>query len=329
MHSIALNASFLDNAIRMRIEDRGPIRNVLLVGCGASRADLYPGKFLITREAATLYADTFTANEFVHATPGALGAHSVVILCSHSGGTAETVESARLAQSAGALTIALTHNESGGITETVDHAIIYEWGDDTPVDNNPMTIALALCLEVLQQAEGYAHYDTFRTAIEQIDGIVRAAQESVRASADAFAHRRGNDSPFYILSSGASYAHAYAFAICSLMEMQWLDAAAIHSGEFFHGPFEITDDDTNFIVLVNEGSTRALDERVLAFLDRHAKKVESIDARELGLGALPGAIVDYFNPVLFYSVLTGYRDALARVREHPVDTRRYMGKVEY
>jgi fructoselysine-6-P-deglycase FrlB-like protein len=82
-------------------------------------------------------------------------------------------------------------------------------------------------------------------------------------------------------------------------------------------------------VLVNVGRTRALDERVLTFLDRYAKKVEIVDARELGLGGLPESVVDYFNPVLFYSVLTVYRDALARVREHPVDLRRYMGKVEY
>ncbi len=329
MHSIALDTSSLGDAIEARISDRGTIRNALLVGCGASRADLYPGRFLITREAKELHADTFTANEFVHATPGVLGEHSVVILCSHSGGTAETVESARIAQRAGALTVALTHNETGDITAAVDHTVLYEWGDDTRVDNNPMTIALALCLEVLQRTEGYAHYDAFRDAMTRIDGIVRAAQRTIHDSADAFGRRHKDDSPFYILSSGASYAHAYAFAICSLMEMQWLDAAAIHSGEFFHGPFEITDDATNFIVLVNEGRTRPLDERVLAFLDRHAKNVEVVDARALGLGELPETVVDYFNPVLFYSVLTVYRDALARVREHPVDMRRYMGKVEY
>ena len=216
MHSIALNASSLSEAIRARIADHGPIRNVLLVGCGASRADLYPGKFLIASEARSINADTFTANEFVHATPAALGEQSIVILCSHSGGTAETVESARIARDAGALTIALTHNASGDIAAVVDHAIIYEWGDDTRVDKNPMTIALALCLEVLQQVEGYAHYDAFREAVGRIDGIVRAAQEAVRENADAFAERHQDDSPFYILSSGASFAHAYAFAICSL-----------------------------------------------------------------------------------------------------------------
>jgi fructoselysine 6-phosphate deglycase len=329
MDSFALNASSLGDAIRARIADRGAIRNVLLVGCGASRADLYPGRFLVTTEAKQLQADTFTANEFVHATPGMLAEHSVVILCSHSGSTAETVEAAGVAQSAGALSIALTHNASGAIADAVDHSIVYDWGDDARIDNNPMTVALALCLEVLEQAEGYAHYHAFRDAIGKIDGIVRAALDAVRERAGTFAEGFEDDSPIYILSSGASYAHAYAFAICSLMEMQWLDAAAIHSGEFFHGPFEITDEATNFIVLVNEGRTRPLDERVLAFLDEHATKVEIVDARALGLAALPASIVDYFNPVLFYSVLTVYRDALARVREHPVDTRRYMGKVKY
>ena len=131
------------------------------------------------------------------------------------------------------------------------------------------------------------------------------------------------------MSSGASYGHAYGFAICSLMEMQWLHGSAIHSGEFFHGPFEVTDKETNFIVLVNEGSTRPLDQRVLMFLERYAKNYEVIDAQELGIGALPGSVVAYFNPILFYSVLSDYREALAKIRNHPLETRRYMGKVEY
>lgn len=41
------------------------------------------------------------------------------------------------------------------------------------------------------------------------------------------------------------------------MEMQWLDSTSVHSGEFFHGPFEVTDKDTNFILLMSIGRTRA------------------------------------------------------------------------
>ena len=82
-------------------------------------------------------------------------------------------------------------------------------------------------------------------------------------------------------------------------------------------------------MLINEGSTRPLDERVISFLERYAEKYEVVDARELGIGVLPESVVDYFNPVLFYSVLCDYREALAKIRDHPLETRRYMGKVPY
>jgi fructoselysine-6-P-deglycase FrlB-like protein len=197
------------------------------------------------------------------------------------------------------------------------------------VQNNPMAITLALCLEVLQRVEGYPNYQDFRKALQQIDDVVAAARDKVRGRTKAFAETYQNEKLFYVLSSGASYGHAYGFAICSLMEMQWLHASAIHSGEFFHGPFEVTDKKTNFIVLTNEGRTRPLDLRVIAFLDRYAENYEVLDARELGLGVLPESVVDYFNPVLFYSVLCDYREALAKIRDHSLEKRRYMGKVEY
>ena len=60
----------------------------------------------------------------------------------------------------------------------------------------------------------------------------------------------------YTLASGASYGAAYSFAICVLMEMQWYDLQAIHANEFFHGPFEVVDKDSNFIVMIGLDETR-------------------------------------------------------------------------
>jgi fructoselysine-6-P-deglycase FrlB-like protein len=239
------------------------------------------------------------------------------------------VEAAKVAKAAGSLTITLTHNTSSDIARFSDHNIVYDWGDESRVQNNPMAITLALCLEILQQAEGYLYYDEFQEALLKIDDVVKAACHKVGERAVTFAETYQNEKLFYTLSSGASFGHAYGFAICSLMEMQWLDASAIHSGEFFHGPFEVTDKQTNFIVLVNEGRTRPLDLRVLAFLKSYARNYMVIDAKELGIGVLPESVVEFFNPVLFYSVLCEYREALAKIRNHPLETRRYMGKVKY
>lgn len=329
MSSIALNASALGEALTGRAADGRQIAEVFLVACGGSLVDLYPSRFFLASEGCRLRADLYTANEFVHALPKALGDRSVVIVCSHGGDTPESVEAARVAQARGSLTVTLTHNESSEIAAFADHNVVYEWGDESSVQNNPMAITLALCLEILQQAEGYDDYHDFRKAIQKIDAVVAAARNKVRERTETFAQTYRNAELFYVLSSGASYGHAYGFSICSLMEMQRLHASAIHSGEFFHGPFEITDKNTNFIVLANEGRTRPLDERVIRFLERYAEKYEVVDARELGIGVLPESVVDYFNPVLFYSVMCEYREALAKIRDHPLETRRYMGKVKY
>lgn len=329
MNSIALNTKALGEALAARVADGGQISEVFLVACGGSLVDLYPARYFLASESCRLRADLYTANEFVHAVPKVLGDRSVVIVCSHGGDTPESVEAARIAQAKGSLTVTLTHNESSKIAAFADHNVVYEWGDESSVQNNPLAITLALCLEVLKQTESYPHYQDFRKALQQIDDVVATARRKVCGRTGAFAEAYRDEELFYVLSSGASYGHAYGFAICSLMEMQWLHASAIHSGEFFHGPFEVTDKDTNFIVLINEGRTRPLDERVIAFLERYAEKYEVIDARELGIGVLPESVVDYFNPVLFYSVLCDYREALAKIRDHPLETRRYMGKVEY
>ena len=329
MSLIASSAGVLSAALTARTASGRTNSGVFFVACGGSLVDLYPAKFFLATEAKRLRAGLYTANEFAHAVPKALGDQSVVIVCSHGGATPEAVESARIAKDRGALTVTLTHNKSSKVAAFADQNVVYEWGDESKVQNNPMAITLALSLEILQHADGYAHYVDFRDALQHIDDVVTSARKQVRERVGEFADVYKDAEMFYVLSSGASYGHAYGFAVCSLMEMQWLNASAIHSGEFFHGPFEITNDRTNFIVLVNEGRTRPLDERVVAFLGRFAENFEIIDARELGLGEIPGAVVDYFNPVLFYSVLCDYREALARIRNHPLETRRYMDKVPY
>lgn len=329
MSSLALDADAVSARLGERAADGRSIRQVFLVACGGSLVDLYPGGFLLTRESQDLRTSSFTANEFVHATPKALSEDSVVVVCTHSGGTAEAVEATRIAQSKGAFTILLTHNAEAKAAAYADHTIVYDWGDDSRVSDNPLAIALSVCAEILQYAEGYPAYEDFRAALTRIDSIVTAACEKAREPAAAFADKNRDEGIFYVLSSGATFGHAHGFAACSLMEMQWLNASAIHSGEYFHGPFEITDETTNFIVLVNEGSTRPLDERVIRFLEQYAKRYELVDARELGIDELPASVVDYFNPVLFYSVMCVYREALATVRNHPLERRRYMGKVEY
>ncbi len=72
------------------------------------------------------------------------------------------------------------------------------------------------------------------------------------------------------------------------------------------------------MIQVSEGSTRPLDERCLKFLRTYGKRIEVLDAKELGLSVIDPAVVDYFNHSLFNNVYPIYNHALAEARKHPL-----------
>src|SRR5699024_12456287 len=75
------------------------------------------------------------------------------------------------------------------------------------------------------------------------------------------------------------------------------DLGSFHSGEFFHGPFEIVDKDVPFILLMNDGKTRSVDARALTFLNRFDALTTVVDAKDYGLGGVvPSNVATLFDP---------------------------------
>jgi len=131
------------------------------------------------------------------------------------------------------------------------------------------------------------------------------------------------------MASGAYIHHAYSFTSCLLMEMLWIHSNAIHSGEFFHGPFEITDFDVPFLVIKGDGASRPLDERAIDFVGKYSDKVEVVDIENLNYDGIDADLKEYFGPALTGAVLRLYADGLAEHTGHPLSVRRYMWKMEY
>jgi fructoselysine 6-phosphate deglycase len=310
-------------------EDVGGIQHVYFVACGGSLAAFYPTKYLLESESKTLAIGYYTSNEFVQSPPKRLGPNSLVIACSHQGNTPETVEAAKISHGRDASVIVFTYTEDAPLSEYGDETIIYEWGDTSNVAHQKYNIGLRIGFELLHQIEGYEHYEKALSAFENIHDIVVNAKTHVARRAQEFAEKYRHEKLIYVLSSGASYGVAYQESICILLEMQWIHSSSFHSGEFFHGPFEITDSETPFLLLMNEGRTRILDERGLNFLNRYGRKVEVIDSKELGINRLDDAIVEFFNPTLLSNTLDIYNRELANARKHPLTQRRYMWKVAY
>lgn len=70
-------------------------------------------------------------------------------------------------------TITLTHNENVELIKYSDHSIMYVWENETKVKDNPMAIILNIALEILNQTEGYEHYDKFIERLNIVDTIVK------------------------------------------------------------------------------------------------------------------------------------------------------------
>ena len=312
------------------LKEKGTVKQVYWVACGGSLIDLYPAHFMLNAESATVESGWYTSKEFVLSTPKKLGKDSMVVVCSHSGNTQEAVDAALLAKEAGAAVITLTDGKGSKCDDERFIAWVYPWGEGVPTAEVPSGITLLLAAELLKAQEGFDKYDALCDGIQKMDGIVAAAKVKVNAEmGEAFAKACQENSFFYILGSGAAFSQTYGFAICSLMEMQWQNCAYIHSAEYFHGPFEVTENGVFYFLQMGSGACRPMDERALAFLKTHTDRLMVLDALDHGMDAVDAGVRDYLDSVLFYAMNVELRAARGRVFDHSPDIRRYMGIETY
>jgi fructoselysine-6-P-deglycase FrlB-like protein len=315
--------------IKTEKEQIGGIRSVVFAACGGSLSTLYPAKYFLDGQSKQLRVGHYTANEFVHATPEYVGPNTIVVTISHRGNTPETIASAKKARELGAASIVLTFIEDSPLTRHGDYVIRYEWGPEADQKNSNVVLAMRIAAEILHQTEGYPGYPTFLKACDGITTATVKAKQLTAKAARAFAKDYKDEKTIYVMGSGTGFSAAYSYSVCILMEMQWINSACIHTGEFFHGPFEITDPAVPFILLKASGRTRPLDMRALSFLEKYGKKFVTLDACELGLPAIGAEVSEFFDHIFFTVVLRQYAEELALARNHPLSERRYMWKVEY
>ena len=306
------------------------IKSVAFVGCGASSSELYPGYYFLRDSAKVLRPFHYTASEFNQDTPSWVDETALVITCSLGGTTPETIEANHTAKTHGATVVAVTHAAGSALTEEADYTIVHGFELNYAAKIEKMGYVIALAVEVLNQVEGYEHYDAMLDGFDKIFDLAEASANHAKGFAAEFGRAYKDDPVIYYMSSGASLDVAYSSSICLMMEMQWVNSGSFHSGEFFHGPFEITDKDVPFVLLMNDGKTRKADARALTFLNRFDAKVTVVDAKDYGLsGEIASSVVTYFNPMLHTAVFRTYAEALAEERNHPLTVRRYMWKLEY
>jgi fructoselysine 6-phosphate deglycase len=318
----------VENAVKAAAA-REAVTDIYFVACGGSNALLMSGQYAVDREAERIASFSFSSAEFLARAPKRLGKSSIVILCSHSGNTPETVAAAKYAREAGALTIAFTHLEGSPLDQAVEATILYQFNPLVVSEDHAAPMLMRLVFGILAAREGNAKLAKVEKALAKMSTIIADVIARNETAIATWAESYKREKIIYTMGSGANWGSAYSFAICILQEMQWVHAAAIHSGEYFHGPFEITDFDVPFIILKGLGNARKMDERAIAFAQKYSKRLLILDAAEFGLEALAGDAAEYLTPMLFTALLRAYAVKLADARGHLLTVRRYMWRMEY
>ena len=310
-------------------KETGGIHTIYFAACGGSKAGLTTADFFLKCEAARLESHVYTAKEFVLCPPRAFDANSIVVTLSASGTTPEAVAAARAAREMGAVSIAIVGKQDSPLAREGDY--VFYNGDEPKYQYSTcsMAIALKFAVELLHQSEGYSHYEEMQKGFGILDDVIAKAREYAEAGAIRFAQEHKEDKVLHVMATGANYNVAYTTTTCILMECQWIHSNPIHSGEFFHGPFEVVDKEVPFLVLVGVGREREMDERAVAFLQKYGKRVTVLDGKEYGIDILGDSVSEYLSPLVFTGVLSRYSHRLADARNHSVAVRRYMWHVPY
>ncbi|WP_251867379.1 sugar isomerase [Enterococcus malodoratus] len=318
-------------AINEEKQKVGGIENVVWLAAGGSYGGFYPGHYFLDQEAKKLRSKNITSNEFVQAPPAFVGENTVAVVCSMRG-TPETIEAAKVVKKLGAATIALYVDESE-LTEVCDFKFVY---DSVAVDSSDFSktnaaYGLKIAMLLLDVVEGYEHVSVALQSFEGVDSAYRQAVTDIRTKAIKWALQNRESKSIHVLGSGATFGAAYIFSICNIMEMLQIDSPTVNCCDFFHGPFEVINEETSVFLLVGEGGSRSNDERAARFLQEFGgKKVFLLDAQDLGLNKFDSKVSEHFNHLIFYPILNNvFMRELAYQIKKDYMTRTYMWKAQY
>lgn len=311
-----------------------PVSQVFLVACGGSLSIMHPGKYFLDRRSRAITSDVYNGDEFVCRDPMKLDADAIVILCSQTGTTRETVRAAKHAKSKGATVIAMTLDPASPLADAADFVLQYQASYTTGIaidaaDSNYGVLYMLLA-GLVNIVDGADHLPSLLKSLGNLQPAIEKAHVQYADLFTTFAERFKDRGVIYTTASGANYGAAYSFAICVLMEMQWINSQAIHANEFFHGPFEVVDKDACFITMIGLDETRRLEERARDFLYRFGDKdnILVLDAKDLDLAGIDEQFQGYLVPLIFFDALWKFAYKLAAHRNQTMlEARRYMKKI--
>jgi len=241
--------------IKISKEDIEKFNRVYIIACGTAYHAGLLGKVLIEKYAKIpVIADV--ASEFRYSDPF-IDEHTLMIVVSQSGETADTLAALRLAKEKGARVMAVTNVVGSSISREA-HDVLYTWaGPEIAVASTKAytTQIVALAIVALDMAVkkgsiGTEEYDKLVGEIKELSGrveiilkdtdLTKKAAEKIYKATDIFFIGRGIDSE--VAREGS----------LKLKEISYIHSESIAAGELKHGTLALIEDKTPVIALATQ-----------------------------------------------------------------------------
>ncbi|MBM3137232.1 MAG: SIS domain-containing protein [Chloroflexi bacterium] len=301
---------------------------LVFVACGAPHQMMRSIQFWTDKYAASTDVRVLHAGEFVHQNPAFLDERTIVFLGSHSGTTREVIDAANYLKEKACRTFAVTQQADSELGKIVD--LTFNYGPSVQGYFCSVMLAMAFTSAFLKEREKvWDFHKNLMCSLSSFPSVLADAKRDEQEKGDSVAIALKDSEAVYFIGSGPSYTTAYIFAACFLMEMQWMHAFPLSAAEFFHGPFEVLNKDTPVVLLLAEDDSQPEAERVLNFCQKYLSEPIVYDSRDFTMKGIHESVRPMLAPFILDSAMTNFVERLADLNQHPLTTRRYMGKVEY
>jgi fructoselysine 6-phosphate deglycase len=303
------------------------VRRVFMVGCGAPNREMGAIKYFLDRDTQTIEFLQYFPAEFIHQAPKKLDQNSLVILASHSGTTPEILETVDFVTSFGCTLAAVTQFDDSPLAKAVRNTFIY--GQCESGYFATYILLMAMLSGLVKKAENWKLAGKVIKSLEVLPQVLLETSFANEKRAIEEARLYHQDDFFMLLGSGPCYAAAYVTGVCIMMEMQWMHTFTGEAAEFFHGPFEVVLPEVPVLVYMGEDGSRPIAERVVRFCKKITERMIVYDSKDFEMNGVDEEVREIFAPFVLQAATRRLMEHLAVWHNHPLSTRRYMGKLEY
>lgn len=233
-------------------EEAKDIRRVVMTACGSAYHACVVGKYVV-EALCRVPVEADVASELRYRDP-LIDEHTLAVVVSQSGETADTIAALRECKKRGARTLAVVNVVGSTIAQTADHVIYTHAGPEIAVATTKgyTTQLSVLYLFAVWLAEKLGRIDTAR--YDQLVASVRALPAAIQRAIDlnggvaCLAKRYHQNTSMFFIGRNLDYAACLEGSL-KLKEISYIHSEAYPAGELKHGTIALIDRDRLVVAL--------------------------------------------------------------------------------